>query len=52
MDDFSEDQNCSLKDILIAVKSQGDDNAKLRQDISNLRQEMHGASLSVSSQVK
>ena len=36
----------------MAVKSQGDDNTKLRQEISNLRQEMHGGSLSVSSQVK
>ena len=52
MDDSSEDQDCSLKDILMAVKSQGDDNTKLRQEISNLRQEMHGGSLSVSSQVK
>ena len=52
MDDSSEDQDCSLKDILMAVKSQGDDNTKLRQEISNLRQEMHGGSLLVSSQVK
>jgi hypothetical protein len=52
MDDSSQDQDCSLKDIRIAVKSQGDDNTKLRQEISNLRQEVHGASLSVSSQVK
>ena len=36
----------------MAVKSQGDGNTKLRQEISNLRQEVHGASLSVSSQVK
>ena len=34
MDDSSEDQDCSLKDILMAVKSQGDDNTKLRQEIS------------------
>jgi hypothetical protein len=52
MDDSSQDQDCSLKDILMAVKSQGDDNTKLRQEISNLRQEMHVVSLSVSSQVK
>jgi hypothetical protein len=52
MDDSSEDQDCSLKDILMAVKSQADDNTKLRQEISNLRQEMYGVSLSVSSQVK
>jgi hypothetical protein len=29
MDDSSQDQDCSLKDIRIAVKSQGDDNTKL-----------------------
>jgi hypothetical protein len=52
MDDSSEDQDCSLNDILMAVKSQGDGNTKLRQEISNLRQEVHRASLSVSSQVK
>ena len=52
MDDSSEDQDCSLKDILMTVKSQGDDNTKLKQEISNLRQEMHVVSLSVSSQVK
>ena len=52
MDGSNEDQYCSLKDILMAVKSQGDDNTKLRQEISNLRQEMHGVSLTVSSQVK
>jgi hypothetical protein len=52
MDDSSENQDYSLYDILIAVKSQGDDNTKLRQEISNLRQEMHGGSLSVSSQAK
>ena len=51
MDDSSEDQDCSLKDIPMTVKSQGDDNTKLRQEISNLRQEVHGASLSASSQV-
>ena len=37
MDDSSEDQDCSLKDILMAVKSQGDDNTKLRQGVYNLR---------------
>jgi hypothetical protein len=40
MDDSSQDQDCSLKDILMAVKSQGDGNTKLRQEISNLRQEV------------
>ena len=54
MDDSSQDQDCSLKDIinvLMVVNSQGDDNTKLRQEIFNLRQEVHGTSLSVSSQV-
>ena len=51
MDDSSQVQDCSLKDILMDVKIQGDDNTKLRQELSNLRQEVHGASLSVSSQV-
>jgi hypothetical protein len=36
----------------MAVKSQGDDNTKLRQDMCNLRQEVHGARLADSSQVK
>jgi hypothetical protein len=36
----------------MAVKIEGDNNTKVRQEISNLRQEFHGASLSVSSQVK
>ena len=35
-----------------AVKAQGELNVKLSQDISNLRQEVHGASVSVASQVK
>jgi len=52
MDDSSQDQYISLHDILMAVKTKADDNTKLRQEISNLRQEVHGASLSVSSQVK
>jgi len=47
MDDSSQDQDISLKDIRMAVKSQGDDNTKLRQEISILKQ----ASLTVSSQV-
>ena len=34
------------------IKAQGELNAKLSQDISNLRQKVHGASASVSSQVK
>jgi hypothetical protein len=37
MDDSSQDQDISLKDILMAVKSQGDDITKLRQGVSNLR---------------
>jgi hypothetical protein len=52
MDDSSQDQEISLQDIRMAVKIQGDNNTKVRQEISNLRQEVHGASLSVSSQVK
>ena len=51
MDDSSQVHDCSLKDILMDVKIQGDDNTKLRQELSNLRQEVHGASFSVSSQV-
>ena len=34
------------------IKAQGELNAKISQDISNLRQEVHGASASVASQVK
>jgi len=52
MDDSSQDQYISLQDIFMTVYSQEDDNTRLRQDISNLRQEVHGACLSVSSQVK
>jgi hypothetical protein len=48
----SQDQEISLQDIRMAVKIQGDNNTKVRQEISNLRQTFHGASLSVSSQVK
>jgi hypothetical protein len=41
MDDSSEDQDCSLKDILMAVKSQGDDNTKLRQENATFHNEIH-----------
>jgi hypothetical protein len=37
---------------LNAFKAQGELHAKLSQDISNLRQKVHGASASVASQVK
>ena len=51
-DSESREQDVSLKDVMKAVKAQGDLNAKLSQDIANLRQEVHGASVSVASQVK
>jgi hypothetical protein len=51
-DSNSQEQGVSLKDVMKAVKAQGELNVKLSQDISNLRQEVHGASVSVASQVK
>ena len=42
----------SLRDILKAVKEQGEVNSKLRQELSELKEEFHGSSLSVASQVK
>ena len=51
-DSDSQEQDVSLKDVMKAVRAQGELNAKLSHDISNLRQEVHGASLSVASQVK
>ena len=51
-DSDSQEQNVSLKDAMKAVRAQGELNAKLNHDISNLRQEVHGASVSVASQVK
>ena len=41
-----------MKDILKAVKEQGDINSRLRQDLSQLRQEVQGSTLSVATQVK
>jgi hypothetical protein len=51
-DSDSQEQGVSLKDVMKAVKAHGELNVKLSQDISNLRQEVHGASVSVASQVK
>ena len=51
-DSDSQEQDVSLKDVMKAVRAQGELNAKLNHDISNLRQEVHGASVSVASQVK
>jgi hypothetical protein len=51
-DSNSQEQGVSLKDVMKAVKAQGELNVKLSQDISNLRQEIHGASVSAASQVK
>ena len=41
-----------MNDILKAVKEQGDINSRLRQDLSQLRQEVQGSTLSVATQVK
>ena len=49
--DFQE-QDVSLRNLMKAVKAEGKLNAKLNQDISDLRQEVHSASVSVTSQVK
>ncbi|CAG2197541.1 unnamed protein product [Mytilus edulis] len=46
------DREVSLSDVMQAVKTQGEFNASLRKDISDLRQEVHGATVSVASQVK
>lgn len=51
-DSDSQEQDVFLKDAMKAVRAQGELNAKLNHDISNLRQEVHGASVSVASQVK
>ena len=51
-DSDSQEQDVSLKDVMKAVRAQGELNAKLNHDISNLRQEVHGASVSVASKVK
>ena len=36
----SQEQDVSLKDVMKAVKAQGDLNAKLSKEISNLRQDV------------
>jgi len=51
-DSDSQEQEVSQKDAMKDIKAQGELNVKLSQDISNLRQEVHGASVSVASQVK
>ena len=43
----SHEQDVSLKDVMKALKAQGELNAQLNQDISNIRKEVHGASASV-----
>ncbi|CAC5423795.1 unnamed protein product [Mytilus coruscus] len=42
----------SLRDILKAVKEQRDINSKLRQELSDLKNDFYGSALSVTSQVK
>ena len=51
-DSNSQEQGVSLKDVMKAVKAQGELNVKLSQDISNLRQQVNVAFASVASQVK
>ena len=51
-DSDSQEQDVSQKDAMKNIKAQGELNAKLSQDIFNLRQEVHGASASAASQVK
>ena len=51
-DSDSQEQDVSLIHVLKADKAQGEWNAKLSQDISNLRQQVHVAFASVASQVK
>ena len=46
------EQEVSLRDVMKAVKTQGDFNEKLRKDISDLRHEVHGSTVAVASQVK
>jgi hypothetical protein len=52
LDNSSQEPDVSLNDILKAVKEQGDINSRLRQDLSQLRQEVQGSTLSVATQVK
>lgn len=42
----------SLRDVLKAVKEQGDVNSQLRKEVADLRKEVHGSSVAVASQVK
>ena len=51
-DSDSQEQDVSLINVLKADKAQGEWNAKLSQDISNLRQQVHVAFASVASQVQ
>ena len=51
-DSDSQEQDVSLINVLKADKAQGEWNAKLSQDISNLWQQVHVAFASVASQVK
>lgn len=46
------EQEVSLRDVMKAVKTQGEFNEKLRKDISDLRHEVHGSTVAVASQVK
>lgn len=46
------EQEVSLRDVMKAVKTQGDFNEKLRKDISELKHEVHGSTVAVASQVK
>ncbi|CAG2242110.1 unnamed protein product [Mytilus edulis] len=46
------EQEVSLRDVMKAVKTQGEFNEKLRKDISELRHEVHGSTVAVASQVK
>ena len=51
-DSDSQEQDVSQKDAMKGIKAQGEVNAKLSSDISNLRHEVHGASASAASQVQ
>jgi hypothetical protein len=52
LDNSFQEPDVSLNDILKAVKEQGDINSRLRQDLSQLRQEVQGSTLSVATQVQ
>ena len=45
-------EDVSLHTILQAIQKQGDINTKLRQELSELKDEVHGSNLTVASQVK